>query len=659
MKTEKSELKFLPCTAEEMKELGWDYIDFVLVTGDAYVDHPSFGMAVIGRTLEAAGYRVAILAQPDWKTAEAFKVFGQPRLAFLVTSGNLDSMVAHYSVSRHARSRDDYSPAGKPGKRPDRAAIVYSNRIREAYGSIPLVLGGIEASLRRFAHYDYWDDKVRKSILADSGADLLVYGMGEKPIIQIAERLAAGAPVKTITDIRGTAYMTRDITTLQEQIIIPPYREVARDKRIYAEAFLLQLQEQDPITGTLLLQEHPNGWVVQNPPQLPLAADELDHVFDLPYARVPHPKYASQGVPAIEEVQNSIISARGCFGCCSFCAITFHQGRIVQGRSHKSILAEANKIINSPSFKGYINDVGGPTANFRFPACDKQLKTGSCKNRQCLFPKPCPKLKVSHKEYVELLRKLRNLPGVKKVFIRSGVRYDYALADPNPEFLQELCTHHVSGQLKVAPEHVDPGVLALMGKPSHEVFEQFRRRFEQLNKKAGKEQYLVPYLMSSHPGSTLAAAIRLAEFLKKIGYHPEQVQDFYPTPGTLSTTMYWTELDPRTMQSVYVPKKKAEKAMQRALLQYRYPQNRNLVIQALKLTGREDLIGNESHCLIRPGSNNYGSKTSKPQNSKNTAGRPDPRNKGSQNTNDRQYSKPNKSTNKVNKTSNGNRKKGR
>lgn len=616
MKSEKQNEQFLPCTPEEMSALGWDAADFILVTGDAYVDHPSFGMAVIGRALEAAGYRVAILSQPYWKSADAFTVFGRPRLGFLVTSGNIDSMVAHYSVAKHQRSRDDYSPGGKTGKRPDRATIVYSNRIREAYGDVPIILGGIEASLRRFAHYDYWDDKVRKSILADSGADLLVFGMGERPITEIAHRLAQGDAIKSLTDIRGTAFITRDIGSFSSKIILPPFRDVARDKQIYAEAFALQIREQDPITGTMMLQEHPNGWVVQNPPAMPLNERELDSSFDLPYVRKPHPKYASQGVPAIQEVQNSIISARGCFGNCSFCAIAFHQGRIVQGRSHKSIIAEANHIIVSPEFKGYINDVGGPTANFRSPACDKQLQSGSCKDRQCLFPKPCPKLKVSHKDYVALLRKLRRLPGVKKVFVKSGVRYDYALADPDPTFLQELCTYHVSGQLKVAPEHVAPEVLALMGKPGPEVFEQFRKRFEQLNKKAGKEQYLVPYLMSSHPGSTLTAAIKLAEYLNKIGCHPEQVQDFYPTPGTLSTTMYWTELDPRNMQNIYIPKKKADKAMQRALLQCRHPQNRAIVINALKQADRDDLIGYGKDCLISPG--NGGQQPHKPKTTKTT-----------------------------------------
>jgi len=592
--------EYLVTTTNDMQKRGWASVDFVLVSGDAYIDHPSFGAAVIGRVLEAAGFRVAILAQPDWRVPESFSIYGRPRLGFLVTAGNLDSMVAHYSVSKHRRTRDDYSPGGKAGARPDRATIVYCQRIRQIYGNIPLIIGGIEASLRRLAHYDYWDDKVRKSILADSGADLLVYGMGERAIREIARLLDKEIPVESLRKIRGTAFLSRDLSGVEDYLTIPAFREVAKDKVCFAQSFALQIAEQDPISGCGLRQEHPEGWVIQNPPAKPLSQPELDAVFDLPYQRLPHPMYLEEGVPAIIEVSNSLISSRGCFGNCSFCALSFHQGRLIQSRSHESLVAEAEKIIAGEDFKGYIHDVGGPTANFRLAACKKQLDAGACRHKQCLSPAPCSQLIVNHQDYLTLLRRLRALPGVKKVFIRSGIRYDYLMADQDRSFLKELCQHHVSGQLKVAPEHVDAEVLRLMGKPSAAVFLAFKEAFEAMNKKIGKEQYLVPYLMSSHPGSTLTSAIKLALFLKQINYHPEQVQDFYPTPGTLSTAMYWTGLDPRTMQPVHVPRNKGEKAMQRALLQYHQPQNRPLVIAALKKAGREDLIGFGDKCLLRP-----------------------------------------------------------
>jgi uncharacterized radical SAM protein YgiQ len=591
---------YLVATTKDMQERGWSSVDFVLVSGDAYVDHPSFGAAVIGRVLEAAGFRIAVLAQPDWRLSESFTKYGRPRLGFLVTAGNLDSMVAHYSVSKHRRSQDDYSPGGKAGMRPDRATIVYCQRIREIYGAIPLIIGGIEASLRRLAHYDYWDDKVRKSILADSGADLLVYGMGERAIREIARLLDREVPIESIRKIRGTAFLSRDASGTEGFVTIPAFREVAKDKSRFAKSFAMQMLEQDPINGCGLRQDHPEGWIIQNPPAKPLSQPELDAVFDLPYQRQPHPMYQNEGVPAIIEVSHSLISSRGCFGNCSFCALSYHQGRLVQSRSHKSLIDEAEKVISGESFKGYIHDVGGPTANFRLAACKKQLDDGACRHKQCLSPKPCSQLIINHQDYLGLLRRLRALPGVKKVFIRSGIRYDYLMADKDKSFLKELCQHHVSGQLKVAPEHVDEDVLKLMGKPSAEVFTAFKNAFDAMNKKLGKEQYLVPYLMSSHPGSTLASAIKLALFLKQINYHPEQVQDFYPTPGTLSTAMYWTGLDPRTMQPVHIPRHKGEKAMQRALLQYHQPQNRPLVIAALKKAGREDLIGFGDKCLLRP-----------------------------------------------------------
>jgi uncharacterized radical SAM protein YgiQ len=594
-------INFLPISAEDMKERGWEQLDFVLVSGDAYVDHPSFGTAVIGRVLENRGYKVGIIAQPEWENNEAFKVFGRPRLGFLITSGNIDSMVNHYTVAKKKRSDDLYSPGGKGGYRPDRATIVYSNKVKELYSDVPIILGGLEASLRRFAHYDYWSNKVRRSILLDSKADLLVYGMGERQIIEIAEALESGIPVKEITFIRGTVYKTKDRERPYQPVFLPHYDEILESKRKYAESFMLQYNNMDAIVGKPLVEAYKNNYVVQNPPHEPMSQTELDDIYSLPFARTYHPIYEKKGgIPAIKEVKFSLISNRGCFGNCSFCAITFHQGRVVQSRSHRSILTEAKKIVWDPDFKGYIHDVGGPTANFRHRACEKQVKHGVCVDKQCLYPKPCKQLKIDHKDYLKLLRNLRQLPNVKKVFIRSGLRYDYLIHDNNDEFFRELCEHHISGQLKVAPEHVSAEVLKKMGKPQREVYDKFVKKYHKINEDLGMKQFLVPYLMSSHPGSDLKEAIELAEYLRDLGFMPEQVQDFYPTPGTLSTCMYHTELDPRTMESVYVPKSAHEKAMQRALIQYRKPQNYNLVYEALVKAGREDLIGFEKRCLIRP-----------------------------------------------------------
>lgn len=593
--------KFLPISKQEMLERDWHYVDILLITGDAYVDHPSFGAAVIGRVLEKAGFRVGILAQPDWRSVEAFKEFGPPRIAIMITAGNLDSMVNHYTAAKKPRSQDAFSPGGKMGLRPDRATLVYAQKAKEAFKGKPVIIGGIEASLRRFAHYDYWSDKVRRSILIDAKADLLVYGMGERQVEQLCQRLKKGETIAQITDLPGTAWVASDLNQIGEHILIPGYEAVTKSKRTYAEAFAIQYKQQDPYRGSTLVQSHGDQYLVQNPPVRPLSQKELDTVFSLPFQRTYHPNYQGQGgVPAIEEVQYSLISSRGCFGSCSFCALTFHQGRIVQARSHQSILTEAEKMIWEPGFKGYIHDVGGPTANFRGPACQKQEKKGSCAHRQCLFPKPCPNLKVEHQDYLDLLRKLRTLPKVKKVFVRSGVRYDYLMADQNTPFFRELCEHHVSGQLKVAPEHVHPDVLKRMGKPGGVVFDKFVEKFKAINQKIGKQQYLVPYFMSSHPGSGLNEAIALAEYIRDMGYNPEQVQDFIPTPGSLSTCMFYTGLDPLTMEKVYVPKSPHEKAMQRALLQYRNPKNYQLVYEALQKAGRQDLIGFGPKCLIRP-----------------------------------------------------------
>ncbi|WP_407308563.1 YgiQ family radical SAM protein [Desulfosporosinus sp. SB140] len=592
---------FLPMNRTEMKTRGWSELDFLLITGDAYVDHPSFGISVIARILENQNFRVGILAQPDWKDLQAFGVMGKPRLACLITGGNLDSMVDHYTAAKKKRQKDVYSPGGEAGLRPDRATIVYSNRVREAFPGVPVVIGGIEASLRRFAHYDYWSNEVRRSILLDSQADLLVFGMGEKAIVEIAERLQNGETMAQITNVRGTMVPYSPENIDKEVLVLPSFEEVVADKKKYAEAFWVQYNQQDPFRGKPMLQVHNRKGVLQNRPSLPLNQAEMDAIYALPFMGSYHPSYEEKGgVPAIEEVEFSLTSARGCYGACSFCALTFHQGRIIQSRSAESIIQEAEQMIWNSRFKGYIHDVGGPTANFRRPSCQKQLKSGTCSHKQCLFPKPCDKLDIDHEEYLSLLRRLRSLPKVKKVFVRSGIRYDAVLADVKSEFIRELCEHHVSGQLKVAPEHVSDEVLRYMGKPGKKVYEKFVQRFKEENEKLGKKQYLVPYLMSSHPGSTLKEAIELAEYVRDMGVNPEQVQDFIPTPGTLSTCMYYTGLDPHTMEKVYVPRSMHEKAMQRALIQYRNPKNYELVREALLLAHREDLIGYGPKCLIRP-----------------------------------------------------------
>ena len=593
---------FLPITREEMKERGWDQVDFVYVSGDAYVDHPSFGHAIITRLLESRGYRVGIIAQPDWRNPESVQVFGEPRLGFLVSAGNMDSMVNHYSVSKKRRKTDAYTPGGEMGKRPDYACVVYGNLIRQTYKKTPIILGGIEASLRRMAHYDYWSDKLKRSVLLDSGADVISYGMGEHSIVELAEALDAGIPVEDITYIAGTVVKAKSLDSIYDAEILPSFEDLKADKMNYARSFYTQYLNTDAFNGKRLVEPYSEHlYVVQNPPAAPLTQMEMDDVYSLPYQRTYHPSYeAKGGVPAIKEIKFSLISNRGCFGGCSFCALTFHQGRIVQVRSHESLIEEAKEITKDKDFKGYIHDVGGPTANFRHPSCKKQMEHGVCKTRQCLFPSPCKNLDADHRDYVSLLRKLRDIPKVKKVFIRSGIRFDYLLADKKQEFLRELCEYHVSGQLKVAPEHVAGPVLSLMGKPEHKVYEEFTRQFYKMNEKIGKEQYLVPYLMSSHPGSTLKEAVELAEYCRDLGYMPEQVQDFYPTPSTLSTCMYYTGVDPRTMQKVYVPKSPHEKAMQRALIQYRNPELYDLVIEALHKAGRSDLIGFGPKCLVRP-----------------------------------------------------------
>ena len=593
---------FLPITREEMKERGWDQVDFVYVSGDAYVDHPSFGHAIITRLLESRGYRVGIIAQPDWRKPESVQVFGEPRLGFLVSAGNMDSMVNHYSVSKKRRKTDAYTPGGEMGKRPDYACVVYGNLIRQTYKKTPIILGGIEASLRRMAHYDYWSDKLKRSVLLDSGADVISYGMGEHSIVELAEALDAGIPVEDIIYIAGTVVKTKSLDSIYDAEILPSFEDLKADKMNYARSFYTQYLNTDAFNGKRLVEPYSDHlYVVQNPPATPLTQMEMDDVYSLPYQRTYHPSYeAKGGVPAIKEIKFSLISNRGCFGGCSFCALTFHQGRIVQVRSHESLIEEAKEITKDKDFKGYIHDVGGPTANFRHPSCKKQMEHGVCKTRQCLFPSPCKNLDADHRDYVSLLRKLRDIPKVKKVFIRSGIRFDYLLADKKQEFLRELCEYHVSGQLKVAPEHVAGPVLSLMGKPEHKVYEEFTRQFYKMNEKIGKEQYLVPYLMSSHPGSTLKEAVELAEYCRDLGYMPEQVQDFYPTPSTLSTCMYYTGVDPRTMQKVYVPKSPHEKAMQRALIQYRNPELYDLVIEALHKAGRSDLIGFGPKCLVRP-----------------------------------------------------------
>ena len=608
--------QFLPICRQDMIDRGWEQVDFVYISGDAYVDHPSFGHAIITRELEAFGYKVGIIAQPDWKDKNSIMIYGEPRLGFLVSAGNMDSMVNHYSVSKKRRSKDSFTPGGVMGKRPDYATIVYSNLIRQVYKKTPIILGGIEASLRRMAHYDYWSDKLKRSVLLDSGADLISYGMGERSIIEIAEALDSGIDVKDITFIDGTVCRVKSLDSVYDAVMLPAFEDLKADKLNYARSFYTQYCNTDPFTGKRLVEPYgEHMYIVQNPPSKPLSQQEMDETYSYPYMRTYHPSYEKDGgVPAISEVKFSLISNRGCFGGCNFCALTFHQGRIIQTRSHESLLEEAEHITQDKDFKGYIHDVGGPTADFRHPSCEKQLKYGVCKNRQCLFPTPCKNLKADHKDYVSLLRKLRKIPKVKKVFIRSGIRFDYVLADKDDTFFKELCKYHVSGQLKVAPEHVSDAVLTCMGKPRNEVYQKFTEKYKKINEQLGMKQYLVPYLMSSHPGSTLKEAVELAEYLRDLGYMPEQVQDFYPTPSTISTCMYYTGVDPRTMKPVYVPKNPHEKAMQRALIQYRNPQNYDIVLEALKKAGRMDLVGYDKHCLLRPkrhGVKNQGTSYSK------------------------------------------------
>ena len=603
---------YLPISKEDMKKRGIEQLDFVYVIGDAYVDHPSFGPAIISRILEANGYQVGIIAQPDWKDEESIQILGKPRLGFLVSAGNMDTMVNHYTVAKKHRKVDAYSPGGVMGKRPDRATIVYCNLIRKVYKDIPIVTGGIEASLRRLAHYDYWSDKVKRSILLDSGADIISYGMGEHSIVEIADALASGIAVSDITFIPGTVYKAKNLDSVYDAVILPDYQSILASKEEFARSFYKQYCNTDPFTAKPLVEKYKeNEYVVQNPPAKPLSQAEMDRVYALPFMRDYHPSYEAQGgIPAIEELKFSLVSNRGCFGGCSFCALTFHQGRMIQTRSHESILQEAQHLIWDKDFKGYINDVGGPTANFRHTACEKQKTKGVCVNKQCLFPTPCKNLKIDHSDYLSLLKKLRELPNVKKVFIRSGIRFDYLINDKDDTFMKELCEHHVSGQLKVAPEHISDNVLKLMGKPSNNVYERFIKAYKKTNDDVGKKQFVVPYLMSSHPGSTMKEAVALAEYLRDLGYMPEQVQDFYPTPSTISTCMYYTELDPRTMEKVYVPKNPHEKAMQRALIQYRNPKNYELVVEALQKAGRTDLIGFDKNCLIRPRNNDrYGQRS--------------------------------------------------
>ena len=591
-------MSFLPVSKNEVK----GQLDFVYVIGDAYVDHPSFGHAIISRVLENHGYSVGIISQPDFRNSESITEFGEPRLGFLVSSGNMDSMVNHYTVAKKHRKTDAYTPGGEMGKRPDRAVIVYGNLIRQQYKKTPIIIGGIESSLRRLAHYDYWSDKLKRSILLDSGANLISYGMGERSIVEIADALNSGIAVEDITFVDGTVYKTKSLENVYDYELLPDYDSLLADKKNYAKSFLTQYENTDPYSGKRLVEPYSSHcYVVQNPAAKPLSQMEMDDIYNLPYMRTWHPMYDKQGgIPALSEVKFSLVSSRGCFGGCSFCALTFHQGRIVQTRSHESIVEEAKLMTQDQEFKGYIHDVGGPTANFRAPACEKQLEKGVCPKRQCLFPTPCKNLKADHKDYINLLRKLRNLPKVKKVFVRSGIRFDYLLADPSNDFLRELCKYHVSGQLKVAPEHVSDKVLKRMGKPSNEVYQKFSNEYRKMNEKLGLKQYLVPYLMSSHPGCDMKEAVKLAEFVRDLGYMPEQVQDFYPTPSTISTCMYYTGIDPRTGEAVYVPKNPHEKEMQRALIQYRDPKNYDLIKEALELAGRTDLIGFDSKCLIRP-----------------------------------------------------------
>ena len=625
---------FLPVCRQDMTEHHIEQMDFVYVIGDAYVDHPSFGHAIISRILDAHGYKVGIISQPDWKNEESIAIYGRPRLGFLISGGNMDSMVNHYYVSGKKRQTDAYTPGGVMGKRPDYATVVYGNLIRRKYKDVPVIIGGIEASLRRLAHYDYWSNSFKRSILLDSQADLISYGMGEKSIIEIADALNSGLDIKDITYIPGTVYKTKDIsgiTNLTDNkynaVILPSYESMKAESSKYAQSFKVQYENTDAFTGKTLAEPYPNGvFVVKNPPAKPLSMQEMDDVYALPYQRTYHPSYEEAGgVPAIAEIKFSLISNRGCFGGCSFCALTFHQGRIIQTRSHESLIEEAKEIIRDPEFKGYIHDVGGPTANFRHPACEKQLKDGVCKNRQCLFPTPCKNLNADHSDYLSLLRKLRTLPGVKKVFVRSGIRFDYLLADSDDTFFKELVEHHISGQLKVAPEHISDAVLSKMGKPENKVYERFVKKYYQLNERLSKKQFLVPYLMSSHPGSTLKEAVELAEYLRDLGYMPEQVQDFYPTPSTISAVMYYTGIDPRNGEKVYVCRNPHEKAMQRALIQYRNPKNYELVYEALEKAGRSDLIGYDKKCLIRPKrvQNNKKNNIALKNNAKNTGAKSD------------------------------------
>ena len=595
-------MAFLPTTKEDMKRRGWKQLDFVFITGDAYVDHPSFGHAIISRILEANGYKIGIISQPDWRQIDSFTQLGKPRLAFLVSSGNVDSMVNHFTVFKKRRRRDSYSPGGKAGLRPDRATIVYAGKAREAFKDVPIILGGIEGSLRRFGHYDYWNDKVRRSVLMDSKADMLIYGMGEKPIIEIADALDAQIPINEIKWIKGTVFKSKELKDIRDYRMLPSFNEITKSKKVYARSFLIQYKNHNHYSGRPLVEQYDtNTFIVQNPPPEPLKVEEIDQIYELPYMRDYHPIYKKEGgVPALEEVKFSITSTRGCFGGCSFCALAYHQGQVVQPRSSKSIIAEGKKISKDKGFKGYIHDVGGPTANFRCSACEKQKKYGSCEDKDCLFPEPCKSLVIDHEDYINILRELRDIEGVKKVFIRSGVRYDYVIYDKDRKFLEELVKHHISGFLKIAPEHISDVVLSRMGKPSRKVYERFVKEYQKMNQKVGKEQYIIPYFISSHPGSTLNEAIELAVYLKKTGFIPEQVQDFYPTPGTLSTCMYYTETDPRTMETIYVPKSMEEKQMQRALIQFNRPENHGKVYKALIKAGRKDLIGYDRDCLIKP-----------------------------------------------------------
>lgn len=593
--------QFLPISMNDLKDRNISQLDFIIITGDAYIDHPSFGTAIIGRTLEHEGFTVGIIAQPNWESVDDFRKLGKPKYGFLINSGNIDSMVNHYTTSKKKRRTDLYSPGGEMGHRPDRAVIVYCNRAREAFKNVPIIIGGIEASLRRFAHYDYWDNKVRRSLLIDAKADLLIYGMGEKTIIEIANLFRYGMTIDKMTSIKGTVYASKEIDGLSNFIEVPSFEAVTADKNVYAESYKLQSLEQDDIRGKTVVQKHNDRYVVQNPPQLSLTQKEMDTTYNLPYTRTYHPIYEEKGgIPAINEVEFSITSHRGCFGSCSFCALTFHQGRVIQNRSQKSIIDEAKLLTTLKNFKGYIHDIGGPTANFRHRACKVQETVGVCKDRQCLHPTPCKNLIIDHTEYLDLLKKVRVLPDIKKVFIRSGIRYDYLMYDKNTKFFEELCEHHISGQLKVAPEHISDKVLDQMGKSKKEVYDRFVKKYFEINKKLNKNQFLVPYLMSSHPGSDLKESIKLSEYIKEMGYTPEQVQDFYPTPGSLSTTIYYTGINPFTKEKVYVPNDQKEKNMQRALLQFKNPENYNVVKAALVKAQREDLIGFDKKSLIPP-----------------------------------------------------------